>query len=88
LHPQLLEILACPDTHHTPLVYDEPGQSLTCPECGKVYPIKDGLPELLLGDADRDETDADPDAARDADPDAARDAAADAVADPGEARET
>ena len=55
LHPQLLEILACPDAHHTPLVYDEPGQTLTCPECERVYPINDGLPELLLEDAGRDE---------------------------------
>ena len=55
LHPELLEILACPDAHHTPLVYDEPGQTLTCPECGRVYPIIDGLPELLLEDASRSE---------------------------------
>jgi uncharacterized protein len=51
LDPQLLDILACPDSHHTPLVYDEPGQTLTCPECGRVFPINDGLPELLLEDA-------------------------------------
>ncbi len=55
LHPQLLEILACPAAHHTPLVYDEPGQSLSCPECGRVYPIIDGLPELLLEDASSSE---------------------------------
>ena len=30
LDPQLLEILACPDTHHTPLDYDAAAQTLTC----------------------------------------------------------
>lgn len=48
---QLLEILACPDTHHTPLVYDEPGQTLTCGQCQRVFPIRDGIPVLLLDEA-------------------------------------
>jgi hypothetical protein len=51
MDPQLLEILACPDTHHAPLVYDEPGQTLTCTECGRVFPIRDGIPVLLLDEA-------------------------------------
>jgi uncharacterized protein len=50
--PQLLEILACPDSHHAPLEYDEPGQTLTCTECHRVYPIRDGIPVLLLDEAD------------------------------------
>jgi uncharacterized protein len=49
--PQLLEILACPDTHHARLDYDEPGQTLTCTECGRVFPIRDGIPVLLLDEA-------------------------------------
>ncbi len=48
---QLLEILACPDTHHAPLTYDEPAQTLTCTECGRVFPIRDGIPVLLLDEA-------------------------------------
>jgi uncharacterized protein len=51
LDPQLLDILTCPDTHHTPLDYDETGQVLTCPECRRVFPIRDGLPVLLLDEA-------------------------------------
>lgn len=51
LDPQLLDILACPDTHHAPLDYDEPGQTLTCTECGRVFPIRDGIPVLLLDEA-------------------------------------
>ena len=48
LEPQLLEILACPDTHHAPLTYDEAGATLTCTECGRVFPIRDDIPVLLL----------------------------------------
>jgi uncharacterized protein YbaR (Trm112 family) len=48
---QLLEILACPDEHHAPLTYDEGAQTLTCTECGRVFPIRDGIPVLLLDEA-------------------------------------
>jgi uncharacterized protein len=48
---QLLELLACPDKHHAPLTYDEPGQTLTCTECGRVFEIRDGIPVLLLDEA-------------------------------------
>jgi uncharacterized protein YbaR (Trm112 family) len=51
LDPQLLEILACPDTHHAPLDYDDQAQTLTCTECGRVFPIRDGIPVLLLDEA-------------------------------------
>jgi uncharacterized protein YbaR (Trm112 family) len=51
LDPQLLEILACPDTHHAPLTLDEAAQTLTCTECGRVFEIIDGLPVLLLDEA-------------------------------------
>jgi len=51
LDPQLLDILACPDTHHAPLEYDESGQTLTCTECARVFPIRDGIPVLLLDEA-------------------------------------
>lgn len=51
LEPQLLEILACPDVHHAPLTYDDAAQTLTCTECARVFPIRDGLPVLLLDEA-------------------------------------
>jgi uncharacterized protein YbaR (Trm112 family) len=50
---QLLGILACPDTHHAPLRFDAKAETLTCTECGRVFPIVDGLPDLLLDDASR-----------------------------------
>jgi uncharacterized protein len=51
LDSQLLEILACPDTHHAPLTYDETAQTLTCTECARVFPIREGIPVLLLDEA-------------------------------------
>jgi len=51
LDPQLLEILACPDTHHAPLDYDAGAQTLTCTECGRVFEVRDDIPVLLLDEA-------------------------------------
>ncbi|HYN97742.1 MAG TPA: Trm112 family protein [Pilimelia sp.] len=51
LDPQLVEILACPDTHHTALEYDAGEETLTCPECGRVFEVRDGIPVLLLDEA-------------------------------------
>jgi uncharacterized protein YbaR (Trm112 family) len=51
LDPQVLELLACPDTHHAPLSHDADAQTLTCTECGRVFEIRDGLPVLLLDEA-------------------------------------
>ncbi len=51
LDPQLLEILACPDTHHAPLDYDAAAQTLTCTECGRIFPVRDDVPVLLLDEA-------------------------------------
>lgn len=55
MDPQLLEILACPDSHHSPLTHDEAAQTLTCTECGRSFPIRDGIPVLLLDEADSPE---------------------------------
>ena len=51
LDPQLLEILACPDTHHAPLAHDAAGGTLTCTECGRAFRIEDDIPVLLLDEA-------------------------------------
>jgi hypothetical protein len=51
LDPQLVEILACPDSHHTPLDYDAAAQTLTCPQCRRVFEVRDGIPILLLDEA-------------------------------------
>ncbi|GAA4680808.1 Trm112 family protein [Phytohabitans rumicis] len=51
LDSQLLEILACPDTHHAPLDYDAEAETLTCTECGRIFEVRDGIPVLLLDEA-------------------------------------
>jgi uncharacterized protein YbaR (Trm112 family) len=52
IDPQLLEILACPDTHHAPLTYDPSARTLTCTECGRVFEVRDDdIPVLLLDEA-------------------------------------
>lgn len=53
---QLLAVLACPADHHAPLTVGRPGEpdasALTCSECGRSFPVRDGIPVLLLSDAD------------------------------------
>ena len=49
--PALLEILRCPDEHHAVLTYDADAQTLICTECKRVFPIRDGIPVLLLDEA-------------------------------------
>ena len=48
IHPDLLAVLACPDTDRAPLILDPDGASLTCTGCGHRYDIVDGIPVLLL----------------------------------------
>jgi uncharacterized protein len=55
LDPVLLEVLACPADHHAPLIEGAPDDptaaALTCTECGRVFPVRDGIPVLLLDEA-------------------------------------
>ncbi len=53
LDPVLLEILACPDTHHSPLTVDEAASELLCTTCDRAFPVRDGIPVLLLDEARR-----------------------------------
>jgi uncharacterized protein len=51
IDPALLEILACPDTHHSPLTVDVEAGELVCPTCSRAFPVRDGIPVLLLDEA-------------------------------------
>ena len=51
IDPALLEILACPDTHHTRLTVDVEASELVCPTCSRAFPVRDGIPVLLLDEA-------------------------------------
>jgi len=48
--PKLLEILICPVTKGT-LVYDRGRQELVSRAAGLAYPIRDGVPIMLPGEA-------------------------------------
>ena len=48
--PKLLEILVCPLTKG-PLSYDEKAQELVSEQAGLAYPIRDGIPIMLVDEA-------------------------------------
>lgn len=65
LDPRLLAVLACPTPHRAALLPGRPGAptpvdgagpitatSLFCPECHRVFPVRDGIPVLLLDEAE------------------------------------
>lgn len=60
LDPRLLAVLACPTPHRAALRPGRPGApaspdgatSLFCPECHRVFPVRDGIPVLLLDEAE------------------------------------
>lgn len=50
LDSKLLEILVCPLTKQ-PLTYDKKNQELVSKEAGLAYPVRDGIPVMLAGEA-------------------------------------
>ena len=50
IDPRLLEILVCPLTK-TRLRYDEAAQELISDAAGLAYPIRDGVPIMLVEEA-------------------------------------
>lgn len=58
IDPELMKLLACPSEDHAPLEEVEAGTehggtegALRCTACGRVFPIREGIPVLLLDDA-------------------------------------
>ena len=49
IDPELLAILACPVDHA--LVREESAH-LVCSACGRRYPIRDGIPVMLVDEAE------------------------------------
>jgi uncharacterized protein len=52
IDPKLLDILVCPLTK-APLRYDRAAQELISDEAGLAYPIRDGIPIMLVDEARR-----------------------------------
>lgn len=48
--PQLLALLVCPDCHGE---LSEEGDALVCQQCGLHYPVRDGVPVMLIEEAFR-----------------------------------
>jgi uncharacterized protein YbaR (Trm112 family) len=58
LDPTLLEIIVCPQCHGAleprEVAGTEQGGELACQgECGLIYPVRDGIPVLLVDEARR-----------------------------------
>lgn len=52
LDPMLWEVLACP-VDHAGVVADEVTGTVVCTQCGRRYPVRDGIPVMLEGEAGR-----------------------------------
>jgi hypothetical protein len=52
LDPELLEILVCPNDRGE-LDYLEAEQILACRACNYRYPIRDGIPVMLIDEAEK-----------------------------------
>ena len=50
LAPALLEVLVCPVTHG-PLKYDRVRNELVSHQLGRAFPVRDGVPIMLLEEA-------------------------------------
>ncbi|GAA2098792.1 Trm112 family protein [Microlunatus panaciterrae] len=57
LAPELLQILACPNCHAS-LAVDHEREELVCTaaDCALAYPVRDGIPVLLIDEARRPES--------------------------------
>ena len=50
--PELLEILVCPNDRGE-VTYFEAEQVIVCESCGYRYPVRDGIPVMLIDEADK-----------------------------------
>ncbi len=50
INKELLEILVCP-LCKAPVQLTPDEQGLKCPECRRVYPIRDGIPTMIVDEA-------------------------------------
>ena len=48
--PELLELLVCPRCRG-PLEHEREPERLVCPACRLAYPVRDGIPIMLIDEA-------------------------------------
>ena len=53
LDPALWEVLACPADDHGAVVADESANEIVCTVCGLRFPVRDGIPVMLIDEATR-----------------------------------
>lgn len=53
LDPRLMEILVCPDCHGDLEEREDGEHLLVCLSCGLHYPVRDGIPVMLVDEAYR-----------------------------------
>ena len=51
IHPELAEILVCP-ADHGDLTQDEETSRLICAVCDRRYPVREGIPVMLIEEAE------------------------------------
>ena len=51
IDPELLAILACPLCHAGLTEVSDPAPGLKCPDCGRIYPVRDGIPVMIPEEA-------------------------------------
>jgi uncharacterized protein len=49
IDPGLAEILVC-TVCHGELEQNEKNSTLVCSDCGRTYPVEDGIPNMLVGE--------------------------------------
>lgn len=52
IKPELLEILACPCPQHASVEVSKDDNHIVCTKCETKFPIKDGIPVMLLDEAE------------------------------------
>ncbi len=54
LKKELLEILACPACDSRPPVkLDDKSSRLVCTQCGRKYPVRNGIPVMLVEESEK-----------------------------------
>ncbi|CAB4847870.1 unannotated protein [freshwater metagenome] len=52
LDPVMLELLACPCEQHAPVRAEgDPARVIVCTRCLTTFPVREGIPVMLLDDA-------------------------------------